>query len=216
MSPHTVNVTIQSLYSVLPYAWIKDSSVLLSRYAGVYLTTNAGKIQNNNNLFLLSFLSFLPSLRLEQDPKRATQESERAQKSHHLLNPVMLVIQAEYEARRENFHQLWGLMFPFCACVCVCVWERESMRLVGDFRLITLLWQRSKNENKKRLINVLNELEFFTHTHAHMHCIYQTRQMVLCSPLSPSGFIYYITFSSKTETCLSQLSIFLKAAAVCF
>lgn len=56
--------------------------------------------------FFLSFLSFLPSLRLEQDPKRATQESETAHKSHHLLNPVMLVIQAEYEARRENFHQL--------------------------------------------------------------------------------------------------------------
>lgn len=68
------------------------------------------------------------------------------------------------------------------------------------------------------MINILNELEPFTHTrtHARMYCICQIRQMGLCSPLSLTGFIYYIKFSSKTKTCLTQLSIFLQAAAVCF
>lgn len=54
-----VNVTIiQSLYSALLYAWIKDNSVLLSRHAGLYLTTNAGNKLKTTIIFFLIF-SFL-------------------------------------------------------------------------------------------------------------------------------------------------------------
>lgn len=196
MSPYIVNVTIiQSLYSALLYAWIKDSSVLLSRHAGLYLTTNAGNRLKTTIIFFFLFfslLSFLPSLRLEQDPKRATQESETAHKSHHLLNPVILVIQAEHEARRENFYQLWGLTC-LCVFVRVCVWKRESARLVGDFRLITPLWQRSRNENskKEKMVNKHTQptRTFYTHTHV-LYISNKTNGFVL-SPLSHWLYLLY-------------------------
>lgn len=160
MSPHIVNVTIiQSLYSALLYAWIKDSSVLLSRHAGPYLTTNAGNRFKTTIIFFfpffLSFFSFFLTFSASGAGPEAGYAGERdgAQKpplveSGHVSDPGWVwSVQGKLSSTLRA-----DVPVRFCACVCVCVWERESARLVGDFRLITLLWQRSINENSKKKI----------------------------------------------------------------
>lgn len=142
ISPHIVNVTkkIQSLYSALLYAWIKDSSVL-SRHAGSYLTTNAGnRLKTTIIFFFLFFFTFFLTFSASGTGPEAGYAGERdgAQKpplveSGHVSDPGWA-----WSAQGKLSSTLRAdVPVRFCACVCVCVRERESARLVGDFRLIT-------------------------------------------------------------------------------
>lgn len=57
-------------------------------------------------LFFIFYFIILPCLSLLQDPKRATQEREKAHKIHHLLNGAMLLngrlIRAECKVQSET------------------------------------------------------------------------------------------------------------------